>query len=127
MIYSIGYQRLSLDALKGIMRKHRIDRLVDIRSKPYSRRAEFNKRNLMRLFGNYVWRGDVLGGLHGPVSLLGIDWILKRQAEGLNLLIMCMEHNPDDCHRKYDIAKRLEPHGIKVQHIILGNNHPKLF
>ena len=31
--------------------------------------------------------------------------------------LMCMEADPDRCHRKTEISRRLQPHGIVVMHL----------
>jgi hypothetical protein len=34
------------------------------------------------------------------------------------ICIMCMEANPDHCHRKTEIARRLAETGVQVDHIL---------
>lgn len=119
IIHTIGYQRITPEILAGYVRKHRITVLVDVRSRPYGRRHEFNKKKLQALFsGIYAWKGDVLGGFEGDLTDEGIALLKQGHALGHRILLMCMEHDPDTCHRKYDIAKRLEPEGYQFNHIV---------
>jgi len=118
-IYTIGYERMTVERLVAIMDEKKISLLIDVRSKPFSRNAQFNRNNLARVLGDrYVWKGDILGGLHGPVPEEGIAFLVTiRQTE--TVLIMCMEKGPRSCHRFYDIAKRLhEIHGIDAIHLV---------
>ncbi len=93
----------------------------------------------------YCFIGDKLGGrisdpdcyLAGVVptkktgiaGLLDYDAVIKRDSftEGINILIrcagqsvialMCSEENPQLCHRRLLIGRRLEELGIRVSHI----------
>ena len=122
MIFSIGYEKTTIEELEQIMKKHSIKTLIDVRSRPYSRRSdkyEFNKNRLIIRFGSsYEWRGDELGGLPGPATKKGIALLLIEEHEIENVLIlMCLENNPRDCHRYQDIGIRLLKSGIDVIHI----------
>ena len=119
MIYSIGYQAITVDELLSIMAAKGIDRMVDIRSSPYSRwekKYEFNRNRMSaRLGDRYVWKGDMLGGKPGPASDEGLDWLVSQTD---NVVIVCMEAAPRKCHRFQDVGKRLLARGIEVHHII---------
>lgn len=128
MIYSIGYEKTTIEELARIMQERRIHTLVDIRSRPYSRRPdkyEFNKNRLSARFPgdssgdyiHYLWRGDELGGLPGPATEEGIAHLRKEEAAGNVLILMCLENNPRDCHRYQDIGVRLLKFGIDMVHI----------
>ncbi len=120
MIYTIGYQNTALNQIINIMEEKDIDLLIDVRSWPYSRnpqKYEFNKNKLQqKLKGKYRWVGNLCGGMKGAVSEKCIDSILKHSEESV-LLLMCMENHPHDCHRFYDISKRLAERGIQAVHI----------
>jgi uncharacterized protein (DUF488 family) len=121
MIYTIGYQRLSLDRLTEIMDAEHIDKLLDVRSVPYSRwKPDFNKSVLAAAFGKrYCWKGWLLGGKAGPVTEEGIEYLVGLAAEK-RYLLMCMEADPRDCHRFQDIGLRLLERGIDSTHIIIS-------
>lgn len=118
MIYSIGYARMTPQDLEKTLRERRIDLLIDVRSVPYSRKAGFNRKRLEEQFGLevYIWKGDILGGKFGPVQEAGIDYLLRLDKEGKQIL-MCLENDPRDCHRYEDIGVRLLEHGIDVVHL----------
>lgn len=120
MIYTIGYQNLTLEQLRHLMDEKDINLLVDVRSKPYSRKAEFNQNNLKKhLDEKYLWLGHTCGGLTGkPVPEKCLKEIISQA--GKNILIMCMENYPCDCHRFLDIATRLHKKGIETLHIFDG-------
>jgi uncharacterized protein (DUF488 family) len=121
MLYSIGYQNLkSTGDLIGILQTKKIDVLVDVRSKPFSRKPAFNKNALskqLQLSGiPYVWLGDRLGGFK-EIDEKSIEHIASFQIDQ-KVCLMCMEADPDRCHRKYDIAERLKKYQIEVEHIL---------
>ena len=120
MIYAIGYQKLTLQELLAVMEKKAIELLVDIRSVPLSRNPQFNRRSLERALQNrYLWKGDVLGGKWGPASEAGLLFLIKEDRTA-RLLIMCMEFCPCDCHRLYDVSRRLLAKGVDVKHLYMG-------
>jgi ATP-dependent DNA helicase RecQ len=118
MIYTIGYQKRTPSALIAILKVHGVTFLVDVRSKPYGRKTEFNKSRLdpaMAAAGiNYVSRPD-LGGF-GIITDKSIDSLAALQ-ESETVCIMCMEHDPSQCHRGYEIAPRLAVRGIGAMHL----------
>lgn len=118
MIYSIGYARMTPQDLEKTLRERKIDLLIDVRSVPYSRKTGFNRKRLEEQFGLevYIWKGDILGGKFGPVQEGGIDYLLRLDKEGKQIL-MCLENDPRDCHRYQDIGIRLLEHGIDVVHL----------
>lgn len=121
MIYSIGYQKRTLQEIRDIMESKDIDLLVDVRSIPYSRKHEFNRNRLQEALGSrYQWLGDILGGKTGPAKEIGIKNLLYLHGQGKTLLLMCMEHHPCDCHRLTDISRRLARKGVPVIHLFDG-------
>ncbi len=123
MIYTIGYQKTTLKEIVAIMDAKGIDLLVDVRSWPYSRnpmKQEFNKNQLSKRLGRrYAWIGSMCGGKKGPVTDRCIEALMKKLRE-TSMLLLCMEHHPSDCHRFYDISKRLIEKGIQVIHLFDG-------
>lgn len=123
MIYTIGYQKITLVNLVQIMGKSagkNIDLLVDVRSKPYSRKADFNQKNLIYVFGKkYLWLGDICGGLTGKATDVCIEK-LAQLGKKRNILLMCMENDPLKCHRYSDLSLRLLAMGIQAIHLFDG-------
>jgi len=128
MIYSIGYQRVTLAQVTKLMDEKGVNLLIDVRSYPNSRhpsKHEFNRNRMETSLGTrYQWLGDVLGGKHGPAKEAGIDRLVALSEKGNHtLILMCMEHDPCDCHRLYDISRRLLKRGIDVIHLVDGHEH----
>jgi len=120
MIYTIGYgsqksprlPALKLEQLAEVRARLKA-LIVDVRARPSSRwRPEVCERALARRFGtNYLSMSDALGNqtkaLPGIVSKRGLHWLESREASRGNLLLLCLEKHPRDCHRHHAIAMQL--------------------
>jgi len=120
MLYSIGYQKLqNTKQLITILQARGIGILVDVRSKPYSRIYAFNQRALQKDLENaeinYTWFGNVLGGF-SDIRENAIQDLAKWQQDK-TVCLMCMESDPDKCHRKYEIAERLKKYFVNTIHL----------
>lgn len=121
MLFSIGYQGLTLKQLIQLLDDNQIELLVDVRSRPYSHNPQFNKNNLMRVLGNrYMWWGRSLGGKTG-IKQAGYNssllWLFNT-SKTKNVCVMCMEADPNTCHRKLWIADDIEQkYGVSTTHI----------
>jgi len=120
-MFSIGYQGISAEKLMEILKEKSVTHLLDVRSKPYSRwKKEFNKAALERRFDGsgiaYIWKGDVLGGL-AEISEAAIKWLAEFE-NGHTVCTMCMEKDPEKCHRSTEIGRRLSEYGIKTDHLV---------
>lgn len=120
MIHTIGYQKLqTVEYLIDTLKLAKVDILMDVRSKPYSRKRQFNKSVLaekLRKAGiSYEWVGNKLGGF-GTIAEDDIEY-LARYEEGKSICLMCMEAEPEKCHREYEIGHRLRRFGVHVVHI----------
>ncbi|MFX0197246.1 MAG: DUF488 family protein [Candidatus Hodarchaeota archaeon] len=120
MLYSIGYQHLKdVESLIQILQKRGIHILVDVRSRPYSRKVAFNKNNLKAKLADagitYEWSGDRLGGC-SPIEESAIKNLAEWQ-KGRVVCLMCMERGYTRCHRYYAIARRLKKYNVEVVHL----------
>ena len=119
LIYSIGYQKLDQKRLIEILKAHRVEVLVDVRSRPYGRIPVFNRNAMERWLPaagiGYLWKGDLLGGF-APIEEEAIKWLAEFGREQI-VCIMCMEANPEKCHRKMEIGRRIEAYGVSMEHI----------
>ncbi len=121
MLKSIGYQFLKdPQQMIKILLANDVDILIDVRSKPYGRKREFNREQLRRSIRSagirYYWKGDRLGGFD-PITQEAIDNLAEWQVDQ-NACLMCMEGDPNRCHRKMEISRRLEAKGVEVEHIL---------
>jgi len=112
MIYTVGYQKLTMPRLEWLMARLKIDVLIDVRSEPRSRRPEFNIGRLAQALGaRYEWRPS-LGGFQqiDPTALDALE------NEPRHVMLMCMEEAPGECHRHFAIAAQLL-HRCQVIHV----------
>ena len=119
MIYSIGYSGLHQVDLVRIVRAMDPAILIDVRTKPHGRCKEgFFRSQLEQALGQrYEWHGDTLGGLGDGPTKTGLCLLVAR-ARNADLLLMCKEECPGECHRHHLIAMPLwRDYGINVHHI----------
>ena len=118
--------------------------LVDVRSVPYSAHTpQFNKdllkQSLKEIGVRYVHMGDEFGARRSEAEAYndknqvdfnkteqlamfqeGLQRVKKALSLSCNLILMCSERNPLECHRFGLVARALSKQGILVNHII-GN------
>lgn len=114
---SIGYETLTPPRLTNIVTRFDLV-VVDVRSAPSGRvRRGFSRADLQTLFADrYVWLGDVLGGRR-PIQPVGLETIRRMDGAPREVLLLCQEHAPWDCHRHTAIATALLPE-LDVAHIM---------
>ena len=144
-VWTIGHGTRSLADFVGVLVEAGIDRLVDVRAVPRSRRhphfgygplgAALEARGIA-----YEWRGKPLGGRrhagdanrHGGLeepafrayaehmesdTFRAAGQALAALAEGAHVCIACAERDPARCHRSL-IADWLVTHGHRVVHLL---------
>jgi uncharacterized protein (DUF488 family) len=139
-IYTIGHSNHSPEGFVELLKKYQIDVLVDVRSRPHSKRVpHFNKdalRSLITTNGiKYLFLGKELGGLPEESDFYNEDGFviysriaaspsfleaISRLETGIleyRVAIMCGEENPFGCHRRLLIGRVLKERGISIQHI----------
>jgi len=127
MFYTIGYQGLTVNDFINTMKFHGIGHVFDIRSKPYSRKKDYNRepfRALLQSAGlQYSWVGDRFGGF-GEIEerdVIRLADLIKHDHElGKTYCLMCMEAAVNQCHRK-DLAGRLANYGTDFIHLEKGD------
>src|SRR5829696_9023919 len=116
-ILTIGHSNYSLEAFIELLRAHRIEVLVDVRSQPYSKYTpHFESRALKESLPaagiKYLFMGKELGGrpdgdefydsegfvlysrlAESPLFLEGISRLESGMEQGLRVAIMCSEEN----------------------------------
>ena len=140
-VFTVGHSNHPPETFMGLLKRHDVHEVVDVRSSPYSRyTAHFNREVLEDLLGGanigYEWLGGILGGrpadmscydAHGQVlydQVAQRDWFddgirtVVRHADERRIALMCAEKDPLDCHRTLLVAKALADQDIDVQHIL---------
>ena len=123
-VYTVGYEGRSIDGLLNVLMRQGIQRIVDVRRNPVARRYGFHKSSLGRLCGNlsidYVHVPEVgipselRRELHGPSAYAKLfdryeRELLPKAPNAVQAIaelvvekpttLMCMEADPDMCHR----------------------------
>lgn len=139
-ILTIGHSNHPLDEFLGLLERHAVRTLADVRSMPASRfNPQFNRKALEAALASrgiaYEFLGAGLGARtddsscyeHGRVSYrrLAATAAFRRDIERLVAIaarsrtaIMCAEHEPLDCHRTILVARELVRAGVPVAHIL---------
>lgn len=115
MIYTIGYSTRTLPEFLNELQKYQITKIIDVRSRPWSRNAAFNAVQIERWSTTaaimYQQAGNILGGDAGidldddqyQSALIGIMEAAKTE----RIAIFCAEGDPALCHRTWDIGASL--------------------
>ncbi|KZX11132.1 DUF488 domain-containing protein [Methanobrevibacter curvatus] len=140
-IYTIGHSVYEIDYFINLLNKYEINLVLDVRSIPYSKHTpQFNRELIKKSLENkgirYEFFGDVFGARQKDHALFNEEGILdfvkfkeldsfkealNKVIENINLLnivIMCSEKEPLDCHRSILISKAFSNHGVEVYHIL---------
>ena len=137
-VFTIGHSNQSGAEFVALLMKHNIERVVDVRSKPYSQFRHFNREALTKRLGDlgidYIHLGDRLGGhpesdefyVNGRVvyeriaATRGFRLDINRvagESEKHCLVLMCAEENPAKCHRHPLLALAMLERGVEVLHL----------
>lgn len=140
-LWSIGHSNHSIETFIGLLRRHDILQIADVRTAPYSRLwPQFNRDDLaIQLKSSnvaYHFLGRELGGkpddktLRGPTGLPNYDAIaatslyraglerLKALGAERRTAFLCSEADPAHCHREKLVARSLRAEGWRVLHIL---------
>lgn len=140
-LYTIGHGNRKPEEFLALLKDFGIEYVIDVRSQPYSKfNPQFNQNELkFFLLQNgitYVFMGDTIGGRpkdsscydsEGKVDydilktkdffLNGIDRLKIAYKKDINVILMCSESKPCECHRSKLIGKVLEEEKIEMMHI----------
>lgn len=145
MCFTIGHSTHSIENFLKILKKWKIEYLIDIRSIPYSKYAkQFNKEELKeQLLKNgfqYRYLGNKVGG--GNIRFHNSSQNVPKLKEyrkseefkdGIRILhtfifkkkkiaLMCSEKDPFICHRFFLISYCLKKKDVKVNHILYNGD-----
>jgi len=132
-IFTIGHSNHPFERFLGLLKKHNINMLIDVRSKPHSRFAHFSRdtlaRNLRANGVDYRWAGRALGGLSHlsistPLFVSKMELLIEMAASGTKLAMMCSEGKPCECHRAGKLTAWLHRHHpeVETRHIMTNGS-----
>lgn len=121
-LFTVGHSNIPKEHLLERLQIHNIQRLVDVRTKPYSRFCpQYNRTQLAHYLATneitYDFRGDNLGGLGENVNFDQTLAELYELAQTQNIVLMCSEKAPEKCHRYLVLTPALEALGAVVTDI----------
>lgn len=129
-IYTIGHSNRGMKEFMRLLKKYKIESIIDVRRFPTSKIDIFKKENMEKWLSaesiEYLHLEE-LGGYRGGYE----EWMknrrwregyetLKEIASKKRVAIMCAEKLPFRCHRRF-IAMKLKSDGWEVIHIIDEN------
>lgn len=128
-IFTLGTGRRSEEDFIEVVLASGINAIIDVRSIPKSKNPAFTGQNLEALLKenliDYYYLGRELGGIRkGGYALYTLTEDFRRGLERLEGIaenklsaIICSEHFPWKCHRKW-ISRELHKRDWAVEHII---------
>jgi Protein of unknown function, DUF488 len=140
-LFTIGHSNHPVERFLALLKQAQIATIVDVRSKPFSRRFPWFSQgklaeHLREADIGYSWRGEALGGrpadpalMHAgvtdytaiartPAFRTALDELIADAGENSQLCLMCAEREPLDCHRCILITRALAERGLDVGHIL---------
>ena len=128
-IWDVGHSNLKEEDFLSLLQKHRIERVIDVRRFPTSKKfPHFAKPRLEQALNkkriDYFWLGEKLGGfrkggydgwMKSKEFRSGIEE-LEEKASQKRTAVMCAESDFRGCHRRF-IIEVLEEKGWKMLHI----------
>jgi len=141
-VYTIGYAAFNIDDFIDVLKSYKISHLIDVRSNPVSEYfQDYNSFNLEPKLrqNNIIYENLALefGARQENKEFVSengfVDFEKFTQSEqfkngltkmkaglerGINLVLMCAEKDPINCHRSIMIAHAMQKNGIEVLHIM---------
>ena len=140
-IYTIGHSTHKTDYFIKLLKKYDINLVLDVRSSPYSKYApQFNRELIEEKLENngvnYNFVGSTFGARQKDLNLYSEDGILDfckvKESEKFkfcvnkvidnvncaNIVLMCSEKEPVDCHRSILISEVFSKRNINIKHIL---------
>ena len=139
VVLTIGHSNHPQETFLGLLERHRVTALADVRSTPFSRfNPHFNRKSLGGALAargiEYLYLGRELGGRPDEPACyeegrIRYDRVARQERfrEGLErvesgvvehrMALMCAEKEPLDCHRTLLVGQALHERGMEVAHI----------
>jgi len=140
-LYTIGHGNRKSEDFLALLKEFGIEYLIDVRSQPYSKfNPQYNQNDLKFFLERngikYVFMGDNIGGRPKDTScydnegkvdyeavktkeffINGIERLKTAYKKDINVVIMCSESKPCECHRSKLIGRVLNTDNIILKHI----------
>lgn len=144
LLYTIGHSQHEFEYFLSLLKKYNINFLLDVRSTPYSKYAEtYNRDNIKDLLSSqgieYSFMGKFFGARQNNMQLYckegyldfekvsqsdlfikGLKSVILGLERGNNIVLMCTEKDPFDCHRAIMVARAFSLNGIDASHILFN-------
>ncbi|GAF97069.1 unnamed protein product [marine sediment metagenome] len=140
ILYTIGHSNHTIRNFIALLKRHKINMVVDVRSVPYSRYCpQFDKNvvsaALQAVNIQYMFLGRELGARPNDTTCyedgcVNFEFITRRKEfkDGLQrlltgigkyyIVLMCTEKEPLECHRTILICRNLKEHKLCIKHIL---------
>ena len=139
-VLTLGHSNHPPEVFIGLLVRHGVDEVIDVRSAPYSRYAsQFNYEGIHRMLEDigigYAYLGGELGGRPVDRSCYDSDGRVQydrvaatdafgdalrrvaRVADENRVALLCTEKEPLECHRTLLVARALADRDVDVAHI----------
>lgn len=140
-IYTIGYSCFKIDEFIKVLKRYKINCVIDVRSDPNSKfYTDYNKSALMNVLekNNIYYRNyakefgarqenpkyytdgclDFRKFTKSEAFQLGMNKLVKSMEKNYTFVLMCAEKDPATCHRNIMIAKEFHKLGYTVNNIL---------
>jgi uncharacterized protein (DUF488 family) len=139
-LFTIGHSSHTIEVFLGLLARHGIEAVADVRSHPHSGRfPQFSKQPLVARLGQqgirHVFLGqelgarreeaecyvdgaaryDLIAGL--PAFRAGLERLIEGAAR-MRIALLCAEKDPLTCHRAILVSRHLKNMGLDVAHIL---------
>ena len=144
-LYTIGYSCFKINDFINIIKKYKIDSVIDVRSNPNSKfYVDYNRENIENIlkknkifyrnyakeFGarqedsRYYTDGylDFKKFAQSKIFLTGEEKLIKSMERDYTFVLMCAEKDPATCHRNIMIARNFYKKGYEIGNIIDNGN-----
>ncbi len=139
ILFTVGYEGRDLPSFLELLRDEGVERVVDVRDNPWSRKPGFTKGPLRDALSQAGVMYEHVGALglpreirravkEGRVGSFEASYRehleeneeamdgLRELAEDERCAIMCMERRVEDCHRRF-LAERFREEGWRIVHL----------
>lgn len=140
-LYTIGHSQHQVEKFIELLKMHKINFIIDVRSTPYSKYASmYDRENIINELKavdiSYAYMGKYFGArqeeqslytsegylnfekvVEWDIFLKGFDNVIKG-LETNRIALMCLEKRPIDCHRAILVANAFYCKGCSVKHIL---------